>query len=83
MKKYLNNFDDKAEGYGEGCQDDQQGDEGDKVSQVKVKVKNKEVEMKKYLNNFDDKAEGYGEGGQDDQQGDEGDEVKMKSKNEQ
>ena len=28
---YLNNFDDEAEGYGEGCQDEQQGDEGDEV----------------------------------------------------
>ena len=31
MKKYLNNFDDEAQGDGEGGQDDQQGDEGDEV----------------------------------------------------
>ena len=36
---YLNNFDDKAEGYGEGGQDDQQGDEGD---EVKMKSKNEQ-----------------------------------------
>ena len=30
-KPYLDDFDDKAERYGEGCEDDQQRDEGDKV----------------------------------------------------
>ena len=28
---YLNNFDDEAEGYGKGCQDDEKRDEGDEV----------------------------------------------------
>ena len=28
---YLDDFDDKAERYGEGCEDDQQRDEGDEV----------------------------------------------------
>ena len=69
IMSYLNHFDDKAEGNGEGGEDDDTDMDGDTFL----------ISIISHLNHFDDKAEGNGEGGEDDEQGDEGDEVRAQA----